>query len=120
MSATPPAPADQSWGAFTAHAPWVLDRDRIAWLPSAERLRAAARAEVPQLTTPSRFPGTRVVIVASRLTTALLPWFIRKRRQKYGTPEASRADISLRLRKAAERLGPTYIKLGQIISSGEG
>jgi ubiquinone biosynthesis protein len=38
----------------------------------------------------------------------------------YATPEASRAEISLRLRKAAEQLGPTYIKLGQIISSGEG
>jgi ubiquinone biosynthesis protein len=33
---------------------------------------------------------------------------------------ASRADISRRLRIAAEHLGPTYIKLGQIISSGEG
>ena len=32
----------------------------------------------------------------------------------------SRADLSRRLRVAAERLGPTYIKLGQIISSGEG
>ena len=34
--------------------------------------------------------------------------------------EAGRSDISRRLRLAAERLGPTYIKLGQIISSGEG
>src|SRR5690606_18770216 len=32
----------------------------------------------------------------------------------------SRRGISRRLRRAAERLGPTYIKLGQIISSGEG
>ena len=32
----------------------------------------------------------------------------------------SRADLSRRLRIAAEHLGPTYIKLGQIISSGEG
>ena len=30
------------------------------------------------------------------------------------------ADVSRRLRLAAERLGPTYIKLGQILSSGEG
>jgi ubiquinone biosynthesis protein len=30
------------------------------------------------------------------------------------------ADLSHRLREAAERLGPTYIKLGQIISAGEG
>ena len=33
---------------------------------------------------------------------------------------ASKADLSRRLRIAAEHLGPTYIKLGQIISSGEG
>jgi ubiquinone biosynthesis protein len=32
----------------------------------------------------------------------------------------SRADLSRRLRIAAEHLGPTYIKLAQIISSGEG
>jgi ubiquinone biosynthesis protein len=38
----------------------------------------------------------------------------------YDTVEAGRADLSLRLRRAAEALGPTYIKLGQIISSGEG
>ena len=51
---------------------------------------------------------------------ALLPWFIKKKRNKFETPEASRAFISLRMRKAVERLGSTYIKLGQIISSGEG
>ncbi len=32
----------------------------------------------------------------------------------------SRAGLSRRLRKAFERLGPTYIKLGQILSAGEG
>jgi len=32
----------------------------------------------------------------------------------------SRLGLSRRLRRAAETLGPTYIKLGQIISSGEG
>ena len=31
-----------------------------------------------------------------------------------------RAGLSRRLRKAFERLGPTYIKLGQILSAGEG
>jgi ubiquinone biosynthesis protein len=44
----------------------------------------------------------------------------RRRRQKYPSVEASRSDISRRLRLAAEHLGPTYIKLGQVISSGEG
>jgi ubiquinone biosynthesis protein len=51
---------------------------------------------------------------------ALLPWFVKKKRKKFETPEASRAFISLRMRKAVEQLGSTYIKLGQIISSGEG
>ncbi|CAB4873642.1 unannotated protein [freshwater metagenome] len=112
---------DRTWGAFTDAAPWVLDRDAVVWLPLAERLRGAAQAEVPDLTRPSRLPpGTRVVTVAARLGRALVPWMIRKRRGRYATTEASRAEISLRLRKAAELLGPTYIKLGQIISSGEG
>jgi ubiquinone biosynthesis protein len=35
-------------------------------------------------------------------------------------PEASRQGIARRLRLAFEYLGPTYIKLGQIISSGDG
>ena len=59
--------------------------------------------------------------VGGRLTTAVAPWLVRKRLNRYDSdPAASRADISKRLRKAAELLGPTYIKLGQIISSGEG
>jgi len=61
-----------------------------------------------------------VLTVAGRLGAALIPWKLRKRRGRYETPEASRADVSLRLRLAAEALGPTYIKLGQIISSGDG
>jgi ubiquinone biosynthesis protein len=54
------------------------------------------------------------------LSKALIPWFINKKRKKFETPEESRAFISFRMRKAVERLGSTYIKLGQIISSGEG
>ena len=39
---------------------------------------------------------------------------------RFASTEESRAVISKRLRLEAERLGSTYIKLGQIISSGEG
>jgi ubiquinone biosynthesis protein len=114
-------PADLEWGAFTTDTPWVLDRDGIRWLPLAEGLRRAARAEVPDLTRPTRVPpGRRVATVVRRLGRAVLPWVIRKRTKRFATGEASRADISSRLRIAAEHLGPTYIKLGQIISSGEG
>ena len=56
-----------------------------------------------------------MVTVGAHLGAALLGWA----RTGRGTP-SSRADLSRRLRPAFERLGPTYIKLGQIISSGQG
>ena len=52
---------------------------------------------------------------------------MRRSRSDVSNPSSSRRDpatstavLSQRLRLAAERLGPTYIKLGQIISGGEG
>ena len=122
MTAPPTAiPDDCTWGAFIDGGPWRLDRSAIRWLPLAAKLRSAAQAEVPSLTRPAKLPpGVRVITVVAVLGKALLPWWVRKKRGRFATPEASRAEVSLRLRKAAERLGPTYIKLGQIISSGEG
>jgi ubiquinone biosynthesis protein len=114
-------PSDCTWAAFSEHAPWILDPDEIRWLPVVDGLRAAAMAEVPTLTEPSRLPpGARVATVAAALTRALAPWAARARWRRHATPEHRRADLSRRLRLAAESLGPTYIKLGQIISSGEG
>jgi ubiquinone biosynthesis protein len=112
---------DTEWGAFRDGGPWVLDRDELLWYPVAGLLRQAAKAGVPALTKPRKTPpGLRVIAVAGRLASAIGPWWLRKKRERYATPESSRADISGRLRRAAEWLGPTYIKLGQIISSGEG
>ena len=51
---------------------------------------------------------------------SIRPWWWRKRRGRFASQAESRAFLSLRLRRAVERLGSTYIKLGQIISSGEG
>ncbi|MGZ4675054.1 MAG: ABC1 kinase family protein [Acidimicrobiia bacterium] len=42
-------------------------------------------------------------------------WYVRER----GTPH-SRAGLSARLRRSFEHLGSTYIKLGQIVSGGDG
>ncbi len=93
----------------------------MRWLQLAATLRRQAQAEVPSLTKPSKLPpGSRVVTVTARLGAAVVPWLVDKRRNKYPDPAESRAAISKRLRLAAETLGPTYIKLGQIISSGEG
>ena len=114
-------PIDRQWGAFTQVAPWVLDQQKISWQPQAEALRISAQREIPVLTKPSRLPPVaRLVVVMWVLARALLPWFVKTRRNKFSSAEDSRAFVSLRMRKAVERLGPTYIKLGQIISSGEG
>ena len=40
--------------------------------------------------------------------------------ERRGSQPESRAALSRRLRKAFEQLGPAYIKLGQIVSSGRG
>ncbi len=106
-------------GTFAAHGPWTLGADReLAWQHRIDLRRAVARRRVPELTEPGRFPpGPRVLRVARKLALAVLGWRLFGRRRGRS---ASRADLAHRLRRAAESLGPTYIKLGQIISSGEG
>jgi ubiquinone biosynthesis protein len=55
--------------------------------------------------------------VVALIGEALAGWYASDRR---AGRSSSRAGLSRRLRKAFEQLGPTYIKLGQIISAGEG
>ncbi len=118
------APADLAEFAFIADAPWVVDPASIAWLPPVPGLRDACRRTIPGLTRPARLPPVRrLLTVVGCLVVALVPWFVRRRLGRYGglsTQEASRTMLSVRLRRAAERLGSTYIKLGQIISAGDG
>ncbi|MEI8024609.1 MAG: AarF/UbiB family protein, partial [Actinomycetota bacterium] len=112
---------DLDWGAFSDNPPWVLNRDEISWLSIAPVLRQAARKEVPVLTKPSRIPPVlRLLVVTRVLLIALLPWLWHKKLNHYKSDKDSRSDISKRMRQAVEKLGSTYIKLGQIISSGEG
>ena len=109
------------WGAFSDDPPWVLDTSAMSWQRDIDGLRQRAKAEVPVLTRPAKVPpGLRVLTVVGRLLAAIGPWLLRKRLGRYPDPDQSRANISRQLRRAAERLGPTYIKLGQIISSGDG
>ena len=115
-------PSDLAIGAFTPDGPWTVDPAAMRWRfaqgdeGDIDQLRRDAAALARQLVRPRRLPpGVRVVTVGYRLGSALLGWGLRDR----GTPN-SRSGLSRRLRPAFERLGPTYIKLGQIISSGEG
>lgn len=62
-------------------------------------------------------PPQRIVRVSRHLGGAVGGWYLLDRRRGR---EASRLGLSRRLRLAFQALGPTYIKLGQILSSGEG
>src|SRR5271155_568408 len=113
---------DLAIGAFTPHGPWTVEPDTMPWRFPADAdgdmavLRQGAADLARQLVSPQGLPsGMRVLAVVLRIGAALAGWWLRDR----GTAR-SRAGISRRLRSAFERLGPTYIKLGQIISSGEG
>ena len=115
------AHTDLAWGNFSDNGPWDLQRDDITWAEVAVVLRDAARKEVPTLIRARRFPPVgRLLVVIWHLGTAMLPWYVKKKRNRFSTPEQSRTYLSQRLRIAIEQLGATYIKLAQIISSGEG
>ena len=109
---------DLALAAFSDHGPWEVRLEDARWRDRVDMIRSAVEREIPNLIRPKRVPaGGRLVEVAGRLGGAIALWYATGRR-KGGT--ASTADVSRRLREAAEVLGPTYIKLGQIISSGQG
>ncbi len=103
---------------FSPKGPWDLDIDKIEWLPLTPYLRTRSKQLVPRLIRTRKLPPTqRVLGTGLKLGGALLAWKI------FDKPKGladSRRGMSQRLRKAFEALGPTYIKLGQIISAGEG
>ncbi|MEQ1788619.1 MAG: AarF/UbiB family protein, partial [Acidimicrobiales bacterium] len=109
---------DLELGSFSEDPPWLVDPGAMRWRRAVPGLRAQIADELPHLTRPSRLPpGARVVRTTRLLGTAVGGWYLGARRRDKAR---STAVLSRRLRVAAERLGPTYIKLGQIISSGEG
>ena len=89
------------------------------WWADAGSCAQLARQQVPNLITPGRLPpGRRGITVVGPPRAGRRPVVLAAPRG--GSRAGGTADLSLRLRLAAEALGPTFIKLGQIISSGEG
>jgi len=110
--------SDLAIGAFTDDGPWLVEPDRLPWRRGLDRVRDHTKAEVPVLTKRRLLPpGARVIRVGRLVGTAVGGWYAIDGGKG---PEASRSGLSRRLRIAFEQLGPTYIKLGQILSSGEG
>ncbi len=115
---TPSATKDVERFAFTERGPWVIDPDKMQWRRGIDELRARTLREGGELARPPRIPPAgRMLRTGAELGHAVALWQLLDR--KKGGPE-SRAGISRRLRKSFERLGPTYIKLGQSVSAGEG
>ncbi len=109
---------DTVFGTFTDHGPWTIDPETLTWRRGLAGVRRRLGASLPQLTRRRTLPPVRRLATTLRYgAPALGLWYLRERRQ--GGSE-SIAGISRRLRGVAERLGPTYIKLGQIIASGDG
>jgi ubiquinone biosynthesis protein len=103
---------------FTDHGPWIVERDQLEWTRGLDEIRARTKHEAIQLAHPPKVPPiARVLRTGADLGSGLTLWALVERRKDQST---SRAGVSKRLRKSFERLGPTYIKLGQILSAGEG
>ena len=115
-------PADLAIGSFSNNPPWIVEPASMPWREVVDSIRWLTKHDLPELTSARRLPDVkRAVTVVADFGSAIGMWWATGRRKgKAGDGEESRADLSRRLRRSIERLGPTYIKLAQIISSGEG
>jgi len=113
------AQGDLHLGSFSDEPPWIVEPDEMPWRRAVPTVRAVVRRELPSLVRPRALPPVgRLIEVVTRLGIALGGWALVEKRS--GDRSRSRAGLSRRMRIAIEHLGPTFIKLAQIISSGEG
>lgn len=92
------------------------ERDR--YLASIAPVRRAIHDSVPELITRPRFPPLfRLAVTAARIGWAAYAGRLLDRRLE---PDERREQTYRRLRLAATKLGPAYIKLAQLIAAGEG
>ena len=92
------------------------ERDR--YLAEVAPLRRAIAASVPELIERPRFPPLgRLIVTAARIGWAVYAGRLLDRRLG---PDERREQTYRRLRRAATKLGPAYIKLAQLIAAGEG
>ena len=88
------------------------------WIQDAHEVRKAISSGIPRLVNaPTLPPITRLIHTTVRFGLAFLSWKILDRKL---SKEKRTESLYRRLRIAAERLGPTYVKLAQLISAAEG
>ncbi|HVT41641.1 MAG TPA: AarF/UbiB family protein [Acidimicrobiales bacterium] len=109
---------DTTFGVFSDDGPWEVDLEALTWRRGLGGVRARLAAALPRLTRRRTLPPARRLGTSLwHLGGALGLWYVTERRRG---GSASTAGLSHRLRIAAQILGPTYIKLGQIVASGDG
>ena len=112
------AGSGDSWGAFRQDGSWVLHGDE-PWVGDPFRRRAAQQRALAWCSPKGRLsPGVllRLVVTLLVFAGALARWRLRTSLRR-GQSRAIAAD---EFRRAAERLGATWIKLGQLVAAGEG
>jgi ubiquinone biosynthesis protein len=109
---------DLAVGAFTDDGPWLVEPEAMVWRGDIEQLRLVEKSRVPGLIRKRRIPPPRGAVIALRLGATALPWYL-KNRKRIGTPESNK-QLAARLRPEFEKLGATFIKLGQLIGSADG
>ena len=113
------AAADLVHGTFSDHPPWLVEPDEMPWRADIDTVRRRTRRQVPALLRRRRIPPShRLLVTVRHLGGAVVSFRLHRRR--LADPSARRAGLSRRFRRAMEELGPTYIKLAQILSAGEG
>ncbi|MFC0082780.1 ABC1 kinase family protein [Aciditerrimonas ferrireducens] len=111
-----PASEDGPAPSGPARSPWVEPGDHAGWLTGVEGLREEAAGVARRALARRRLPpAPRLASTVAHLGSAVGGWWLTAR----GTAR-SRAVLAARVRRAFERLGPTYVKLAQIVSAGEG
>ena len=110
---------DIKWGSFLGSGQWEIPESLADdFTAENESRRIDVKKYAHKLLTRKRIPPLfRLMASVSRIGTAILFWYLFDKRRGR---EKSRSGISRRLRIRFVKLGSTYIKLGQIISSGEG
>lgn len=110
---------DSDWGSFLEAGQWNVDEDLAEeFLKANTERRKVIREYAHDLLKPKKIPPiSRLLVCLTKLFSAITLWYIFDKRRGR---EKSRQGISRRLRLRFVKLGSTYIKLGQIISSGRG
>lgn len=104
--------ADTDWGAFTSETIWQVENCTWAdgWEARQQKARTTARAWI----NPQGVPLFHLTRLGATATHSALRYLWQRRSRPNGDVAAAE------FRRAAERLGPAWVKLAQIISAGDG